>query len=143
MSPLIIPRPLRTLGGHMKWGMRLPHMPHLTRSFAQHTYCRWERPSKSFPRAESCAYLGPGIDHPSDSLRMLTRANSGRDEGRDLGGDNSCRSAVTATAGDAGAERTREKLLSREGRKILLSPRVLHCRYWGGELLTNSVRCLR
>ena len=29
----------------------------------------------SHPRAESCLYLGPGIDHPSDSLRMLTRAN--------------------------------------------------------------------
>ena len=37
--------------------------------------CRWKRPSKLFPRAESWFYLGPGIDHPSDSLWMLTRAN--------------------------------------------------------------------
>ena len=38
-------------------------------------YCRWNRPSKSFPRCESSFYLGPGIGHPRDSLLMLTRAN--------------------------------------------------------------------
>ena len=43
--------------------------------FLRPAYCRWKRPTKSHPRAESCFYLGPGIDHPSDSLRMLTRAN--------------------------------------------------------------------
>ena len=43
--------------------------------FLRSGYCRWDRPSKSFPRRESSFYLGPGIDHPRDSLRMLTRAN--------------------------------------------------------------------
>ena len=53
--------------------MVLPHLPHHTRSFAQRT-AGWNYPSKSSPRAESRYYLGPGIDHPSDSLRVLTRA---------------------------------------------------------------------
>lgn len=38
-------------------------------------YCRWNLPSKSFPQTESCVYLGPGIDHPGDPLRVLTQAN--------------------------------------------------------------------
>ena len=41
--------------------------------FLRSAYCRWSRPSKSSPRAESRFFLGPGIDHPSDSLGMLTR----------------------------------------------------------------------
>ena len=53
-------------------GSAAPASPH---PFLRPGYCRWNRPSKSFPRAESCFYLGPGIDHPRDSLRMLTRAN--------------------------------------------------------------------
>ena len=43
--------------------------------FLHPAYRRRNRPSKSFPRAESWFYLGPGIDHPRDSLRMLTQAN--------------------------------------------------------------------
>ena len=43
--------------------------------FLRPTYCRWNRPSKSSPREESFFYLGPGIDHPSYSLRMFTRGN--------------------------------------------------------------------
>ena len=38
-------------------------------------YCRCNRQSKSFPRCESSVYLGQGIDHPRDPLRMPTRAN--------------------------------------------------------------------
>ena len=43
--------------------------------FLRLEYCRCNRPSKSFPRCENSFYLGPGIDHPRDSLRMPTRAN--------------------------------------------------------------------
>ena len=53
-------------------GKAAPASPH---PFLRPGYCRWNRPSKSFPRCESSFYLGPGIDHPRDSLRMLTRAN--------------------------------------------------------------------
>ena len=38
-------------------------------------YFHWNCPSKAFPRAESCFYHGPGIDHPRVSLRVFTRAN--------------------------------------------------------------------
>ena len=58
---------------HEMWhGATAPASPH---PFLRPTYCRWNRPSKSSPRAESCVCLGPGIDHPSDSLRMLMGAN--------------------------------------------------------------------
>ena len=58
---------------HEMWhGAAAPASP---RPFLRPAYCCWNRPSKSSPRAESCLYLGPGIDHPSDSLRMLTRGN--------------------------------------------------------------------
>ena len=58
---------------HEMWhGTAAPVSPH---PFLRPAYCRWNRPSKSFPRAESCFYLGPGIDHPSDSLRGFTGAN--------------------------------------------------------------------
>ena len=58
---------------HEMWhGAAAPASPHPSLHPAN---CRWNRPSKSSPRAESCFYLGPGIDHPSDSLRMLTRGN--------------------------------------------------------------------
>ena len=58
---------------HEIWcGTAAPASPH---PFLRRAYCRWKRPSKSPPQAESCVYLGPGIDHLSDSLRMLTRAN--------------------------------------------------------------------
>ena len=53
-------------------GKAAPTSPH---PFLRPRYCRWNRPSKSFPRWESSFYLGPGIDHLRDSLRMLTRAN--------------------------------------------------------------------
>ena len=53
-------------------GKAAPASPH---TFLRSGYCRWNRSSKSFPRCESSFYLGPGIDHPRDSLRMLTRAN--------------------------------------------------------------------
>ena len=56
----------------MWYGTAAPASPH---PFLRPAYCRWKRPSMSHPQAESCFYLGPGIDHPSDSLRMLTRAN--------------------------------------------------------------------
>ena len=56
----------------MWYGTATPALPH---PFLRPAYCRWKHPSESHPRAESCFYLGPGIDHPSDSLRMLTRAN--------------------------------------------------------------------
>lgn len=47
---------------HEMWyGTAEPASPHL---FLRPGYCRWERPSKYFPRAESCFYVGPGIDHP-------------------------------------------------------------------------------
>ena len=49
-----------------------PASPH---PFRRPAYRRWKRPSKSHPRAESCFYLGPGIDRPGDSLRMLMRVN--------------------------------------------------------------------
>ena len=35
---------------------------------------RLKRPSKPFPRVELCFSIAPGIDHPSDSSRMLTWA---------------------------------------------------------------------
>ena len=54
----------------MWYGTVVPDSPH---PFRRTAYCRWKRPSKSHPRVESC--FGPGIDHPSDSLRMLTPTN--------------------------------------------------------------------
>ena len=58
---------------HEMWhGTAASTSPH---PFLRPAYCRWNRPSKSSPRAESCFYLGPSIDHPSDSLRGLTWAN--------------------------------------------------------------------
>ena len=56
----------------MWYGTAAPASPHQLRCPG---YCRWNRPSKVFPRCENSVYLGPGIDHPRDSLRMLTRAN--------------------------------------------------------------------
>ena len=56
-----------------KYGTGLPHLLRRTRSFAQRTVA--ETPVEVAPPADSCFYLGPGIDHPSDSLRMLTGAN--------------------------------------------------------------------
>ena len=64
-------------------GNKLPHemfygtAAHASAHASPHTflrpaYCRRKRPSKSSPWAESCVYLGPCIDHPSDSLRMPT-----------------------------------------------------------------------
>ena len=53
-------------------GKAEPASPH---PFLRPGCCRWNRPSKSFPRCKSSFYLGPGIDRPRDSLRMLTRAN--------------------------------------------------------------------
>ena len=58
---------------HEMWyGEAAPASPHPS---LRPGYCRWNRPSKSFPRCESSFYLGPCIDHPRDSLPMLTRAN--------------------------------------------------------------------
>ena len=58
---------------HEMWhGTATPASPH---PFLCPAYCRWNRLSKSSPRAESCFYLGPGLDHPCDSLGMLTRGN--------------------------------------------------------------------
>ena len=58
---------------HEMWhGTAAPASPH---PFLRPEYCRWYHLYKSSPRAESCFYLGPGIDHPSDSLRVLTRPN--------------------------------------------------------------------
>ena len=46
---------------HEMWyGTAAPASPH---PFLCPAYCRWKRPSKPHPRAESCFYLGPGIDH--------------------------------------------------------------------------------
>ena len=58
---------------HEMWYDTVAHAP--LHPFRRPAYCRWKRPSKLLHRAESWVYLGPGIDHPSDSLRMLTRAN--------------------------------------------------------------------
>ena len=58
---------------HKMWhGAAAPASPH---PFLRPAYCRRNRPLKLSPRAESCFYLGPGIDDPSDSLRMLTQGN--------------------------------------------------------------------
>ena len=58
---------------HKMWHRAAAHaQPH---PFLRPAYCRWNRPSKSSPRAEICFYLWPVINHPSDSLRMLTRGN--------------------------------------------------------------------
>ena len=58
---------------HEMWyGKAAPASPH---PFLLSGCCRWNRPPKSFPRCESSFYLGPGIEHPRDSLWMLTRAN--------------------------------------------------------------------
>ena len=65
----------------MWYGKAAPASPH---PFLRPGYCRWNRPSKSFPRCESSFYLGPGIDHPRDSLRMLTRAINKMVETRDV-----------------------------------------------------------
>ena len=56
----------------MWYGTAAHASPH---PFLRPAYCRWKRPSKLFPTAESCFYFGPGIDHPSDSLRILTRVS--------------------------------------------------------------------
>ena len=53
-------------------GTSAPASPH---QFIRPAYCRLNLPSKSSPRAESCVHLVPGMDHPSDSLRVLTRVN--------------------------------------------------------------------
>ena len=45
------------------------------RPFLRPGYRRWNRPSKSLPTCESSFYLGPGIEHPRDSSRKVTRAN--------------------------------------------------------------------
>ena len=55
----------------MWYGKAAPASPH---PFLRSGYCRWNRPSKSFPRCESNFYFGPGIHPPRDSLRMLTKA---------------------------------------------------------------------
>ena len=94
-------------------------------------YCRWKRPSKSFPRAERCFYLWPGIDHPSDYLRMLTRAtlragapSPPLPEMPEQGG--------TMELGEA----------PEPGRTDdFLPPGRLHCRYWREEFLTNPTPC--
>lgn len=49
-----------------------PVTPH---HFLRPGYCRWNRPSKSFPRAEIDFYVVPGTNPPRDSRHMLTRAN--------------------------------------------------------------------
>ena len=59
---------------HELWhGAAAPPSPH---PFFHPGYCRWNRPSTSSPRAESCFYSGPGIDHTSDVFLVLTRANT-------------------------------------------------------------------
>ena len=54
----------------MWFGTASPARPY---PFLKPAYCRWNRPSKLLPKAESCFYLGPPRDHPRDSLRVLTR----------------------------------------------------------------------
>ena len=55
-------------------GMVRQHLHHRTRFFVRGIAAGTARRSR-FPRCESNFYLGDGIDHPRDSLRMLTRAN--------------------------------------------------------------------
>ena len=89
-------------------GKPAPASPH---PFFRPGYCRWNRSLKSFPRCESSFCLGPGIDHPHDSLRMLTWANKVvKTKGRHLGGTTGHGSAADATAatGIAGAGRVPE-----------------------------------
>ena len=77
--------PRYTSPHEMWYGTAQPDSPH---SFLRPAYCRWKRATKSHPRVGSCSYLGPGIDHPSDSLRVLTQGKEGSEnEGLDVGGD--------------------------------------------------------
>ena len=98
--------------------------------FLRPAYCHWKHPSKSFPRAESCFHLGPGIDHPRDSSRVLTRANKGGgDQGRRPGRRRSMQERRHTRCRRCRSREGRwslEKTLSREGRVIFLPPRRLH-----------------
>ena len=127
----------------MWYGTAAPASPH---PFLRPAYCRWKRPSKLHPRAESFFYLGPGIDHPSDSLRMITRPNkvvATRDVTWEATISTEAPSPRLPEIPKQGGTIDLEKCLSVEGRMTMNPPQRLHCRYWGGEFLTNSVWCLR
>ena len=126
----------------MRYGTAAHGSPHL--SFAQHTVAGRARRSRS---------LGPRAVFTSDqaSTTQVTFSDAhagkqgGRDEGRDLGGDASRRSAGTAAAGDVGTGRddgaSTSSSAGRDGRSCFrptIPPPVL-----GRGFLTNSVRCLR
>ena len=127
----------------MWYGTAAPTSPHPS---LRPAYCRWKRPSKSHRRAESCFYLGPGIDHPSDSLRMLTRANKVV-ETRDVIWEATLSTRAPSLRlpemPEQGETMDLEDVPEPGGTDDYESARRLHCRYWGGEFLTNSVRCLR
>ena len=109
---------------HEMWHGTVAHAsPHL---FLRPTYCRWNRPSKSSPQAESCFFLGPSIDHPCDSLRVLTRAVEARDmmweATLDVGASSPQLPEVPTQGRTQGLEDAPE-LQSWEGRRILYPTR--------------------
>ena len=136
-------------------GNKLPHemwygnaalaSPH---PFLRPGYCRWNRPSKSFPRCESSFYLGPGINYPHDSLRMLTRASKVV-ETRDVTWEALSAMVVPPVqlqqpaSKQLGGRRNREerhiwqghrsceRRRSREGLVISFMVHQLHCQCWG------------
>ena len=44
--------------------------------FLKPAVCRVKRNNKSLPKAQDCYYVGPGIDHPRDCIRVLTANRS-------------------------------------------------------------------
>ena len=44
--------------------------------FLKPAVCRVKRNNKSLPKAQDCYYVGPGIDHPHDCIRVLTANRS-------------------------------------------------------------------
>ena len=57
----------------MWYGEPRPAIPY---PFLKPAYCRWQRPSKLLPKGESCVYVDPSRDHPSDCHMVLTRAGT-------------------------------------------------------------------
>ena len=44
--------------------------------FLKPAICRVKRDNKSQPKAQDCYYVGPGVDHPRDCMRVLTTHRS-------------------------------------------------------------------
>ena len=128
---------------HEMWYGTAAPAPH---PYLRPAYRRYKRPLWSHPRAESCFYLGLGIDHPSDSLRMLTRANKlveTREVAWEATHSTGAPSPRLQEMPEQGGTMDLEEAPEAGGWMTMDPPRRLHCRYWGGEFLPNSVRCLR